>query len=113
VCSRSHCSCLACVLISILSRLSPPIYPFRTSLLHVSIANPLPYQPFLTLVTYSQQPNTATQAVFTEQWTRLLLAYARHRRLFTLRLEDAEVPGGEWDEVLRNPRINSGFFVIS
>ncbi len=59
--------------------------------------------------THSQQPNTATQAVFTEQWTRLLLAYARHRRLFTLRLEDAEVPGGEWDEVLRNPRINSGF----
>jgi ESCRT-II complex subunit VPS25 len=55
---------------------------------------------------FTQQPNTATQAVFTEQWTRLLLAYARHRRLFTLRLEDAEVPGGEWDEVLRNPRIN-------
>ncbi|KAI9440632.1 ESCRT-II complex vps25 subunit [Lactarius indigo] len=55
---------------------------------------------------FTQQPNTATQAGFTEQWTRLLLAYARHRRLFTLRLEDAEVPGGEWDEVLRNPRIN-------
>ncbi|KAF8273050.1 ESCRT-II complex vps25 subunit [Lactarius quietus] len=55
---------------------------------------------------FTQQPNTATQAQFTEQWTRLLLAYARHRRLFTLRLEDAEVSGGEWDEVLRNPRIN-------
>ncbi|KAH9040396.1 ESCRT-II complex vps25 subunit [Lactarius pseudohatsudake] len=55
---------------------------------------------------FTQQPNTATQAGFTEQWTRLLLAYARHRRLFTLRLEDAEVSGGEWDEVLRNPRIN-------
>jgi len=48
--------------------------------------------------------------VFTEHWTRLLLAYARHRGLFMLRIEDAEVSagagGGEWDEVLRNPRIN-------
>ncbi|KAI9450082.1 ESCRT-II complex vps25 subunit [Russula earlei] len=56
---------------------------------------------------YTQQPNAATQAVFTEHWTRLLLAYARHRGLFVLRVEDAEVSaGGEWDEVLRNPRIN-------
>ncbi|KAI0255956.1 ESCRT-II complex vps25 subunit [Lactifluus subvellereus] len=56
---------------------------------------------------FTQQPNPATQAAFTEQWTRLLLAYARHRRLFTIRIEDAEVSsGGEWDEVLRNPRIN-------
>ncbi|KAH9995440.1 winged helix DNA-binding domain-containing protein [Russula compacta] len=58
---------------------------------------------------FTQQPNAATQAVFTEQWTRLLLAYARHRGLFILRLEDAELSGGgggEWDEVLRNPRIN-------
>lgn len=40
---------------------------------------------------------------------RLLLAYARHRGSFILRIEDAEgTGGGEWDEVLRNPRINRG-----
>ncbi|KAF9233463.1 ESCRT-II complex subunit-domain-containing protein [Melanogaster broomeanus] len=44
--------------------------------------------------------------VFTDHWTKLILTYARHRRLFTLRVEDAEVAGGEWDEVLRNERIN-------
>jgi ESCRT-II complex subunit VPS25 len=65
---------------------------------------------------HSEQPNAATQAAFTEQWTRLLLAYARHRGLFILRIEDAEVTGSsEWDEVLKNPRINRGssfLFVI-
>jgi ESCRT-II complex subunit VPS25 len=56
---------------------------------------------------FTQQPNAATQAAFTEQWMHLLLAYARHRGIFILRIEDAEVTGGgEWDEVLRNPRIN-------
>jgi len=58
---------------------------------------------------FTQQPNPVTQAAFTEHWTRLLLSYARHRSLFVLRIEDAEVSaggGGEWDEVLRNPRIN-------
>ncbi|KAI0272550.1 winged helix DNA-binding domain-containing protein [Gloeopeniophorella convolvens] len=55
---------------------------------------------------FTQQPNPTTQATLTEQWTRLFLAYARHRRLFFLRIEDAEAPGNEWDEVLRNPRIN-------
>ncbi|KAH9995496.1 winged helix DNA-binding domain-containing protein [Russula vinacea] len=56
---------------------------------------------------FTQQPNAATQAAFTEQWMRLLLAYARHRGSFILRIEDAEgTGGGEWDEVLRNPRIN-------
>jgi len=55
---------------------------------------------------FTEQPNAATQTIFTDQWTRLLLAYARHRGLFVLRIEDAEVSGGEWDEVLRNPRIN-------
>ncbi|KAI0318756.1 ESCRT-II complex vps25 subunit, partial [Amylostereum chailletii] len=55
---------------------------------------------------FCQQPNKSTQAVATETWTRLILSYARHRRLFMLRLEDAEVTGGNWDEVLRNGRIN-------
>jgi ESCRT-II complex subunit VPS25 len=66
---------------------------------------------------HSQQPNPATQAAFTEQWTRLFLAYARHRALFILRIEDAEHTGGgadaEWDEVLRNPRINRGSMSFS
>lgn len=45
----------------------------------------------------------------TENWTRLLLSYARHRRLFYLRVEDAETKGGEWDEVLKNERINRAY----
>lgn len=55
---------------------------------------------------FTQQPNPATQATVTENWTKLVLSYARFRRLFVLRVEDAEASGGDWDEVLRNPRIN-------
>ncbi|EPT01091.1 ESCRT-II complex vps25 subunit [Fomitopsis schrenkii] len=55
---------------------------------------------------FTQQPNPTTQSTVTENWTRLLLSYARHRKLFYLRVEDAETKGGEWDEVLRNERIN-------
>jgi ESCRT-II complex subunit VPS25 len=58
-----------------------------------------------------QQPNPATQATVTEQWTKLILSYARFRRLFILRVEDAETSGGDWDEVLRNPRINRAYVV--
>ncbi|KAJ8496039.1 hypothetical protein ONZ51_g1334 [Trametes cubensis] len=54
-----------------------------------------------------QQPNPRTQAVVAQNWTRLILSYARHKRLFMIRAEDADVPGSEWDEVLRNPRINT------
>ncbi|ETW78683.1 hypothetical protein HETIRDRAFT_419923 [Heterobasidion irregulare TC 32-1] len=55
---------------------------------------------------FTQQLNESTQAILTEQWIRLILAYARHRRLFVLRIEDAETRGGDWDEVFRNDRIN-------
>ncbi|KAG0709463.1 ESCRT-II complex, vps25 subunit, partial [Suillus ampliporus] len=55
---------------------------------------------------FTEQPNPSTQAHLTEQWIRLILTYARHKRLFVLRVEDAEVPGGDWDEILRNERIN-------
>ncbi|CCM02671.1 uncharacterized protein FIBRA_04776 [Fibroporia radiculosa] len=55
---------------------------------------------------FTPQPNAATQATFTKHWTRLILFYARHRRLFYLRVEDAETTGGDWDEILRNSRIN-------
>ncbi|EIW75077.1 ESCRT-II complex vps25 subunit [Coniophora puteana RWD-64-598 SS2] len=55
---------------------------------------------------FTEQPNPRTQAQFTAQWTRLILTYARHRKLFMLRVEDAEVAGGDWDEILRNERIN-------
>ncbi|KAI0057415.1 ESCRT-II complex vps25 subunit [Artomyces pyxidatus] len=55
---------------------------------------------------FTQQPNESTQAIVLEQWTRLILTYARHRRLFFLRVEDAEKAGGQWDEILRNERIN-------
>ncbi|KAF6761853.1 ESCRT-II complex vps25 subunit [Ephemerocybe angulata] len=54
---------------------------------------------------FTQQPNPATEAIVIEQWTKLILSYARHRNLFYLRVEDAET-GGDWDEVLRNDRIN-------
>jgi len=57
--------------------------------------------PFFTL-----QPNASTQAVQIQHWTRLILSYARHRRLFTLRIEDCEATGSDWDEILRNDRIN-------
>lgn len=55
---------------------------------------------------FTQQPNPATQATVTENWTRLILSYARHRKLFFLRVEDADTKGSEWDEILRNERIN-------
>ncbi|KAI0339559.1 ESCRT-II complex vps25 subunit [Trametopsis cervina] len=55
---------------------------------------------------FTQQPNPTTQATLTAQWTRLILSYARHRNLFLLRVEDSEAPGNDWDEILRNERIN-------
>ncbi|EKM50605.1 uncharacterized protein PHACADRAFT_178343 [Phanerochaete carnosa HHB-10118-sp] len=55
---------------------------------------------------FTQQPNPNTQAVVTEHWTKLILSYARHRRLFILRVEDAEAAGNDWDEILRNEQIN-------
>jgi ESCRT-II complex subunit VPS25 len=60
-----------------------------------------------TLPIFRQQPNASTQSIVAEQWIRLILAYARHRNLFTLRIEDAETTGGDWDEILRNERIHS------
>lgn len=76
--------------------------PFFTSVSHISGR-------FTCRVWYRlarQQPNPATQAVATEQWSRLILSYARHRNLFTIRVEDAETAGSDWDEITRNDRIN-------
>ncbi|KAG9313126.1 ESCRT-II complex vps25 subunit [Chiua virens] len=55
---------------------------------------------------FTEQPTPSTQNLFADHWTRLILSYGRHRRLFTLRVEDAEAPGSDWDEILRNERIN-------
>jgi len=55
---------------------------------------------------FTQQPNLITQQTALQHWSRLILSYARHRRLFTIRVEDAEKPGSDWDEILRNDRIN-------
>ncbi|KAI9464703.1 ESCRT-II complex vps25 subunit [Boletus coccyginus] len=55
---------------------------------------------------FTEQPTPSTQSLFADHWTRLILSYARHRRLFTLCVEDAEGPGSDWDEILRNERIN-------
>ncbi|KAG9013261.1 hypothetical protein FRB93_000784 [Tulasnella sp. JGI-2019a] len=42
----------------------------------------------------------------TRQWITLILAYARHQRLWTLRVEDANVKeGGDWSEIFWNPRV--------
>jgi len=57
--------------------------------------------PFFTL-----QPNLQTQTTQTGHWMRLILTYARHRNLYMLRIEDAEVSGGDWDEILRNEQID-------
>ncbi|KAI6013535.1 ESCRT-II complex vps25 subunit [Pisolithus marmoratus] len=55
---------------------------------------------------FTEQPNPTTQSTFADNWIRLILSYARYRRLFVIRVEDAEVAGGDWDEILRNERIN-------
>ncbi|KIK04571.1 hypothetical protein K443DRAFT_411620 [Laccaria amethystina LaAM-08-1] len=55
---------------------------------------------------FTQQPNPSTQSIATEQWVRLILTYARHRKLFVLRVEDTETGGSDWGEILRNERIN-------
>ncbi|KAK0221868.1 ESCRT-II complex vps25 subunit [Armillaria fumosa] len=55
---------------------------------------------------FSEQPNETTLASFTDHWIKLILAYARHRRLFFLHVEDAETSGNDWDEVFKNERIN-------
>ncbi|KAF9472854.1 ESCRT-II complex, vps25 subunit [Pholiota conissans] len=55
---------------------------------------------------FTEQPNPTTHATATAQWIKLILTYARHRKLFTLRVEDAETAGSDWEEILRNERIN-------
>ncbi|KAJ6619547.1 ESCRT-II complex vps25 subunit [Mycena sp. CBHHK59/15] len=55
---------------------------------------------------FTQQHHPTTHATVTEQWITLILAYARYRKLFVLRVEDAESADNEWCEVLRNERIN-------
>ncbi|KAJ7067858.1 ESCRT-II complex vps25 subunit [Mycena amicta] len=55
---------------------------------------------------FTQQPHPGTNATATEQWSTLILAYARYRKLYVLRVEDAETSDGDWVEVLRNERIN-------
>ncbi|KAF8839013.1 ESCRT-II complex vps25 subunit [Paxillus ammoniavirescens] len=55
---------------------------------------------------FTEQPTPSTRTLFIDNWSRLILAYARHRRLYTLCVEDAEIAGGDWDEILRNERIN-------
>ncbi|KAF9014096.1 ESCRT-II complex subunit-domain-containing protein [Cyathus striatus] len=55
---------------------------------------------------FTQQPNSSTHAIALEQWIKLILSYARHRKLFTLRVDDAEEADSDWTPVLRNERIN-------
>jgi hypothetical protein len=55
--------------------------------------------------TPSQQPNPVTQAVVTDHWVKLILSYARYRKLWTLRLEDTQSARSDWHEITRNDRI--------
>ncbi|KAH8825408.1 ESCRT-II complex vps25 subunit [Flagelloscypha sp. PMI_526] len=55
---------------------------------------------------FSQQRGLETSATALEQWSRILLGYARHRNMFFISLEDAEKAEGDWSEIVRNARIN-------
>ena len=57
-------------------------------------------------VSIRQQPNPTTQSTVTDHWIRLILTYARHRKLFVLCVEDSEKAGSDWEEILQNERIN-------
>ena len=57
----------------------------------------------------SEQANPTTKSIATEQWIHLILSYSRHKKLFLLRVEDVETVGSDWDEILRNERINRVF----
>lgn len=46
------------------------------------------------------------EARLVDHWSRLILSYSRHMKLFSLRVEDADTPGSEWDDILRNERIH-------
>ncbi|KIO27316.1 hypothetical protein M407DRAFT_243412 [Tulasnella calospora MUT 4182] len=77
----------------------------------------MPYEPFTTESGFVLQPIHSFPPFFTkqhhpsilsdatQQWIKLILGYARHRRLWTLRVEDAESKDGPWNEVFWNPRI--------
>lgn len=60
--------------------------------------------------TARQQRNPTVIAKQTQLWTRLILSYARSRRLFTLKLQDAEQRSGtDWADIFYNPRIKRAF----
>ncbi len=103
----AHCTTLSTLIPR--SRLYSSVHTRRASVLLVRSPSTL-HQPSCS-TQYPlprQQPNPVTQKNIAQHWTRLILTYARHKKLFVLRVEDADATGGEWDEVLRNPRINSG-----
>ena len=58
------------------------------------------------MISVRQQPNPTTQSIVTEHWIRLILTYARHRKLFVLCVEDSEIVRSDWEEILHNGRIN-------
>lgn len=70
------------------------------------------FSDFINITRSSLQPNPTTQAVQTQHWTRLILSYARHKQLFTLKLEDCESQGSDWDEILRNDKISRAYASI-
>lgn len=86
------------------NRIPSSLYTFSTAILHVRA--PFTHWSCSRLTCCSEQPNPSTQSIVQEQWIRLVMEYARHRKLFILRIEDAETSGNDWDEVFRNERIN-------
>ena len=54
----------------------------------------------------SAQRNPKSIATQTNAWIKIILSYARHRRLFFLRARDADLrTGGDWSDIFYNPRI--------
>jgi ESCRT-II complex subunit VPS25 len=84
----------------ILSRILAANHPLVTCVLHVGII----CLPGLSPTIHSEQFHVETQATQTALWIRLILGYARHNQIFTLRVDDAETKG-DWGEIFRNDRL--------
>jgi hypothetical protein len=92
----------------LLLNVDPQVSCCHQSTQHPHFSRQYPSIHYLDVLTFAsrQQPNAETQSIVAEQWIRLILAYARHQKLFILRMEDAETTGGDWEEIFWNPRIN-------
>jgi len=55
---------------------------------------------------FTQQRNPTIIADQINHWIRIILSYARHQRLFVLRVQDADLrEDSQWSDIFWNPRI--------